>query len=143
MILDVLKKFIENECPLVSGKKIKVNYLGEKPQSYTVDTVPANPVVRKYPDGGSLRQYLFVFASREFYDAQVWSNLDVMAFYEAFSDWIDEVNRTGALPDLGDGLCARRLEVLSSGYLFKAESDDARYQIQCKLLYEKEGVFHQ
>lgn len=40
MILDVLKQFIEEECPLVSGKKIKVNYLGEKPQSYTVDTVP-------------------------------------------------------------------------------------------------------
>ena len=32
MILDVLKQFIEEECPLVSGKKIKVNYLGEKPQ---------------------------------------------------------------------------------------------------------------
>ena len=84
MILDVLKQFIEEECPLVSGKKIKVNYLGEKPQSYTVDTVPANPVVRKYPDGGSLRQYLFVFASRDFYDAQVWSNLDVMAFMRLF-----------------------------------------------------------
>ena len=54
MILDVLKQFIEEECPLVSGKKIKVNYLGEKPQSYTVDTVPANPVVRKYPVFGNI-----------------------------------------------------------------------------------------
>ena len=143
MILDVLREFIENQCPLVSGKKIKVNYLGEKPQSYAVDTVPANPVVRRYPDGGSLRQYLFVFASREFYDAQVWSNLDVMAFYEAFSDWIDEVNQSGDLPVLGSGLCALRFEVVSGGYLFQAESGDARYQIQCKLIYEKEGVFHQ
>ncbi len=143
MILDTLRKFIETECPLVSGKKIKVNYLGEKPQSYTIDAVPANPVVRKYPDGGSLKQYLFVFASREFYDAQVWSNLDVMAFYEAFSNWIDRVNQTGNLPRLSGGLTALRLEVVSGGYLFSSESGDARYQIQCKLLYEQEGVFLQ
>ena len=65
MIIDAIKTFIENNCPLVSGKKINVNYLGEKPQRYTIESVPSTPIIKKYSDGGTQRQYLWVFSSRE------------------------------------------------------------------------------
>lgn len=141
MILNKIREFIKTNCPLVSDKGIQVNFLGEMPQSYAIENVPVNPVVRKYPDGGSLRQCLFVFASREFHDAQALSNQQAADFYQAFADWVEETNRMGTLPCLGDGLCSLKLEVLKSGFLENAGATTARYEITCRLLYEKEGVF--
>ena len=136
MIIDAIKTFIENNCPLVSGKKINVNYLGEKPQRYTIESVPSTPIIKKYSDGGTQRQYLWVFSSRENYDAEARENLNIARFYEEFSSWIEEQNKNKNLPLL-DGATPLRLEVLTSGYLFRANTDTARYQIQCRLIYYK------
>lgn len=141
MILENVKDFIQQHCPLFSGKRIAVNFLGEIPQSYSLEHVPANPIVKKFPDGGSVRQFVFVLASREFYDAQVRNNLTVADFYEAFAQWIDKVNQTGTMPSLGDGCSSLRFEVLSGGTLVDSRSGSAKYQMQCRLLYEKEGEF--
>ena len=67
MIIDAVKEYIQKECPYVSGKKIKVNNLGEKPVSMSIEQVPGSPVIKKYVDGGSQRQMIFVLASREEY----------------------------------------------------------------------------
>ena len=52
-------------CPLFDNGLIRVNYLEGEPIAYTVDEVPAKPVVRQYADGSSLRQAEFVIASSE------------------------------------------------------------------------------
>ena len=133
MIIDSVKEFLSKECPLISGKKINVNYLGEN-QKYSIDTVPANPVIKKYTDGGSLRQQIFVFASQEYYDQETRENLMAAQFYEEFSDWMEGLDK---VPELGVGLKAVRFEILSSGYLYKANTDKARYQLQFRLIYER------
>lgn len=38
-------------CPLFDNGLIRVNYLEGEPIAYTVDEVPAEPVVRQYTDG--------------------------------------------------------------------------------------------
>lgn len=141
MILEKIKNFIEQNCPLLAGKRIAVNFLGEIPQSYSMEHVPENPILKKYPDGGSLRQFVFIFASREFYDSNSRNNLDVANFYEAFAQWIDQVNQKGTMPSLGNGRSSLRFEVLSGGFLADSRSGSAKYQIKCRLLYEKEGEF--
>ncbi len=123
----------------MKGKKIKVNNLGETPLSLTIDQVPANPVIKKYVDGGSQRQVLFVFASREEYDAQTWKQIEAVNFYENLQEWFEEQNHRKNLPVLDNGLHALRFEVTSSGYLFSSDKKTARYQIQGKLIYYKEG----
>lgn len=138
MIIDVVKKYIEKECPLVSGKKIKVNNLGANAMSMTIEQVPGNPLIKRYVDGGSQRQALFVLASREDYSEQDWAQIAVADFYEKLQDWFETQNEKNALPGLGNGLKALRFEVLSGAYLMSSDMTTARYQIQCRLIYYKE-----
>lgn len=133
-----IKKLIET-CPLLKDGKINVNYLGDDDLPYSIDAVPSNPVVKSYVDGSEVRQYLFIFASRELYTERIKDNADVAKFYEDFSNWIEEINNTGNIPiDLGDKYKALSIEVLTGGYLFNADETTARYQIQCRLTYYKE-----
>ena len=112
-----------------------VDYLGADPTEYCVEAVPCDPIYQRYTDGDCLRQFLFIFASREFFSADVVQNTANAAFYEAFMDCIYENDLNGVLPVL-DGHEAISIEVLTSGYVFDADGDAARYQIQLRLIYQ-------
>lgn len=137
-IIERLKEFFE-ECPLLKNGHINVNYLGAGKSDYSIESVPAEPVVRRYVDGPELRQYVFVFASREFYDGDGRQNTETARFFEDLAAWIEERNGSGALPLLGGGLKALKMEVRSGGYVLSGQSGMARYQLQCRLIYRKEG----
>lgn len=137
MIVEAVKRYFERSCPLVSGKKLNVSCLDEKVHSCVI--VPERPaaVIKKYPDGGSLRQFVFEFSTREFFDACSRDNLAVAAFYEKFAQWIEEQNESGVLPELGAGLSSVGFELMTSGYLFDAMGKTAKYSIKLRLIYEK------
>lgn len=128
------------ECELINGEKVHIDYLPEKAIQYSIDVVPCNPVIKKYVDGTVKNQYLFVFGSREYYSAEVAQNLANSGFYETLTDWIDEKSKNGELPKLKNGKEALQIEVLSSGYAMDSDTDNARYQIQCRLIYIDKGV---
>ncbi len=138
MFTEATKKYIET-CPLIKKSRINVNYLGEKPVQYSIDNVPAKPIVKKYTDGGTLRQFLFVFASREAYDENTLENMDVAKFFEEFENWIEEQDRNKVFPVTEDPkVKVTRIETTTSGYLFDSDTKTARFQIQCKITYKKE-----
>lgn len=138
MIIDAIKKHIEENCDLFSGKKLNVNCLGEKPQACVIETTPCKPVLQKYADGGTKRQITFCIATREFFDAEVQQNLKVQEFYEAFENWIDAQNESNNLPELGKGYEPVEYEILSGGYLQDATGNKARYQINLRLIFERD-----
>ncbi len=111
--------------------------MGDKPVEYTVETVPCDPVYTRYTDGGGVKNFLFLFASRELYSDDIHRNIANSGFYEEFEDWIKIQNDSGILPDLGEKRTPVSLEVLTRGYALSADSNSARYQIQLKLLYEE------
>ena len=115
-----------------------IDFLGAEPEQCSLEPVPCDPIYRKYTDGGALKQYLFVFASREYYSADVEQCAANQAFYEDFAAWVRSQNDAGNLPDLGTGKDAFLLEVLTSGYAFSEDAKTARYQIQLRLIYEEE-----
>ena len=133
-IIDSVRTYIMEFEGLQDGL-FCVDYLGADPTEYSVEAVPCDPIYKRYTDGGCLRQFLFVFASREFYSADVVQNTANAAFYAAFMDWIYENDLNGVLPVL-DGHEAISIEVLTSGYVFDADGDAARYQIQLRLIYQ-------
>lgn len=138
MFTQALKKYIE-ACPLITKSKINVNYLGEKPVKYSIDNVPAKPIVKQYTDGGTLRQYLFVFASREAYDENALENMNIAKFFEEFESWIEAQNSAKAFPEVDNPkVKITRIETVTSGYLFDSDTKTARFQIQCKITYKKE-----
>ncbi len=133
-MLKEIKDFIK-KCPCLKGKSVKANYLSSKPMTYSVEAVPCRPVIREYVDGGSLRQYLFVFASREVYDGEEIENINTAEFYEDFSAWLEECSKNRVLPEIPEGKSIR-VEVLSFGYLFESDARYARFQMQCRLIYK-------
>lgn len=135
-IIDSLKDFF-SQCPLLAGKGINVNYLGKNSGDYSIEGVPSSPVVKRYVDGEELRQYAFVFASREYYDEDELQNTETAEFYEKLCGWIEEKSAARELPVLEDALEAQRLEVTSTGFAAGTAAGSARFQLQCRLIYRK------
>lgn len=134
MIIDAIRDYFL-DCPLTQGKKINVDYLGVAAVEYTIDPVPTTPILQKYADGGAMKQFVFVFGSREFYGADTLQNIENSGFYQMFSEWLDEQNKIGNLPTLAGKKKARLIEATTQGYLMGSNDDNARYQIQCRLTY--------
>ena len=118
---------------------LRVDFMGEKPIEYTIEVLPCDPVIKRYINGDTVRQYLFAFGSREHYSQERLQNIQNSAFYERFSDWVENQNKSGNLPELPDGMEAQGIYVVSSGYLFGESKTSARYQIQLRLEYFKEA----
>lgn len=120
------------QFPELKDGCLMVDYLGDSPIEYTVEPVPCDPVYQKYTDGSCIKQFLFIFASREYYGANINQNIENLGFYERFSDWITE----GELPDLDERIPVS-MDVVTGGYAFDVDANTARYQIQLRLLYEE------
>ena len=133
MIINNIVAFLKR-CPLLEEYKIKVDYLGETAGNCTVYPLPCAPVVKRYTDGGQLKQYLFAFASREYIDATDESNVKNQIFYEEFSKWLDEKSDKGELPDIEEGT-VQSIEAVDQGYLLSDDKRTGAYQIQCRLKY--------
>lgn len=142
MIINAIKEYIE-KCPYLSefSRGININFLDDEISSYSIETIPVNPIIKRYVDGSSIRQYLFLFCSKESYGQEVLQNIQNSGFFEKLTLWIEENNKQGILPNLNDGQEAIKIEVLTTGYPFQTDVDRARYQIQLKLEYfQKEEI---
>ena len=135
-IVECIRDYVLHFPELKDGC-LMVDYLSAEPIEYTVEAVPCERIFKRYTDGGAVKQFLFIFASREFYSADVNQCIENLEFYEKFENWIYERNQEGIFPDL-DGRVPVSLDVLTGGYAFDADADSARYQIQLRLLYEED-----
>lgn len=139
-VIESVKNFILT-CPLLDElKRVNVDFLPENPGTYSIEEVPTSTVITTYIDGSTDRQFLFVFASRLHYSEEVKNNIDNSGFFEKFQAWLEECSFNDNFPELATGLTPYKIEAQSSGYLFDISGDltNARYQIQCRLLYSKE-----
>lgn len=137
-VIDALFKWFD-KCPVLnSDKPIGVDHLGENAEQYSIEVVPTSPIIKAYPDGSSKNQYLFIFASRNYYGEDNQLNMDNLKFYEQLEKWIEKQNYIDNLPQLPDGYTPQSVTVLSSGYNVDNDAQTARYQIQCRLKYIKE-----
>ena len=133
-IIECIRNYVMMFPELKDGC-LMVDYLSDTAIEYTVEAVPCERIFKRYTDGGAVKQFLFIFASREFYSADVNQCIETLEFYEKFENWIYERNQEGIFPDL-DGRVPVSLDVLTGGYAFDADAETARYQIQLRLLYE-------
>ena len=139
-IVESVKDFILT-CPLLDDlKRLNIDFLPEDPDTYSIEGIPAPEIIKTYLDGSTERQFVFVFAARLFYSEEVRNNIENSGFYEQFAEWLEEQTEAENLPQLSGGKTASKIEAMSSGYLYDIAGDltNARYQIQCRLIYDKE-----
>lgn len=97
------------QCPLLKDGVFRVDALGTDPVEYTIETGIFDPVIQRYVDGSSERQYQFQFGSREFYGMDRIQNIENSTFYEEFADWVEMKSNEGELPELPKGMHAEEL----------------------------------
>lgn len=142
-IIEAVRDYIMT-CPLLEDlARINVEFLPEDTSTYSIESVPTQTIISTYIDGSTTRQFVFVFASRLLYTEELRNNIENSGFYEAFENWLEENSENGVFPTLAEGLTPTKIEAMSSGYLFDISGDlsNARYQIQCRLIYEKEKKY--
>lgn len=136
-IIEAIREYISKlDCMKVFDNAINVNYLDSETDSFSIEEVPSQSVIKKYVDGSSIRQFQFTFCSREPYGSEVIQNIDNSTFYEDFANEIEDKNNKGILPLLED-VEVRSLEVTSSAYAVSVTEDTAMYQINLNLKYFK------
>lgn len=140
-IIESIREYLL-KCPYLNElAKVNVDFLPEDPMTYSIEQTPSEPIIKRYLDGTTDRQITFVFACRMFYSDERINNINNSGFFEKFQEWLFDNSDNDILPELEEGLIPNRIEAISSGYLYDISGDlsNARYQIQCRLLYEKEG----
>ena len=142
MIIDSIRDYLI-KCPYLEQYNdaivLNVNYLDDNADTYSIEEIPSEPIIKKYVNGDTKRQYQFTFCSREPYSAEILQNIENSGFYEKFAKWLENESLNGNLPILESGLIAQDIQAISNGYAYKVDEDKALYQIECKLIYLKLG----
>ena len=118
MIIDSLRNYMRNlKCldTFNNAIRVNVNYLEPNTDTYSIEEVPVNPIIKRYVNGDSIRQYAFIFTSREPYGVDVLTNIDNSGFYEKLAVEIESNNNNEILPILDENLEALTIEVTSTG----------------------------
>lgn len=117
------------------NSNINVDFLSNEPIQYVIEPIPVEPIIKTYKDGGSLRQFVFQFGSREYFGADVIQNMKNTEFYEDFSALIEDNNKKGVLPKI-KGI--QSIECLNNGTINEDNTDNAKYVIQMRITYYKD-----
>ncbi len=134
-----VKEFIEG-CPFLKEFEqmfpvVNTDMLGEDTTSYSIESTPADPIIKRYSNGDTVRQYVFSLCSREIYGES--ENEETAEFYEKFADWLEECTRSATLPALSGKLKSKSIRATTGGYLYDNEGTKCQYRIQCQFLYFK------
>ena len=136
-VIECLRKCFKQYKGL-SGR-LDVDFLDDDADTYSIDTVPCEEVLKGYHDGSAKKQFQFVVASRRLYDQNIAQNLDNLQFFEDLTAWVEAKANAHELPEMDEGRTAQKIVVTSTAYPFIVSEDGkARYQIQMRLEYYKQ-----
>ena len=135
-IIEHLSEYFER-CPPIAEGVLRADYLGSAENDFTLESVPCDPIIKRYVDGSTVRQYLFIIGTRQAYGEDTLQNIANSGLCEEIFAWIEGMNAAHELPTLPEGMTAQKIEGISNAYLLdeNAQSFAARYQIQCRLTY--------
>ena len=135
-LIDSVRSFILT-CPLLSDGRVNVDYIGTD-MGYSVDPLPCDPIIQRYMDGGAKKQFQFAFTSQEEYDQDARINIENSGFFQSFEEWLEQQSFNDNLPELGEKKNPISIETLNSGYLYDMNAENAKYRIECRLIYTQE-----
>lgn len=130
--MELIKEFIET-CPYLKNGQVNVDYIKDKPQSYSIDETPVDPVLQNFLDGGRRLQIQFDFSIQA--NFSVLENIKNSKFCDDLTDWIYEQNKKENLPKI-DG--AVWIKCLGRGTILQTTDSTAIYVIPIQVVYEED-----
>lgn len=134
MVEKIREYFLKHVTLAKEFNNILADFLEDEATTYTIEPVPVEPTLTPYTDGSALRQFVFQFGSREYYDNSDKQNIENLDFYERFQEEIESNNRKKILPDI-EGI--QEIECLSNGTIQDVQNGTAKYVIQMRITYLK------
>ena len=131
--MELIGKFIET-CPLLNKGKVNLDYIKEKPQSYSIDEIPVEPVLNEFRDGGRRLQIQFDFSIQS--NFSILENIKNSKFCDDFMKWIYEQDNKGNLPKI-DGI--DWIKCLGRGTIERTTETTAIYVIPMQVAYIEEA----
>ena len=133
-VMQCIREWLKKYPGLVG--RLDVDFLDEEADTYSLDTIPGEEIVKRYKDGSALKQFQFAISSRRFYEQNIAQNLSNLEFFEDLTEWIEQKARARELPVMDKNRTAQKIVVTSTAYPFiVAEDGTARYQLQARLEY--------
>ncbi len=129
--IELIKEFIET-CPYLKNGKVNVDYIKDKPQSYSIDETPATTILTPFADGGARNQILFDFSIQSSFSAL--ENIKNSKFCDDFTKWIKEQDKIGNLPKI-DGICW--IKCTGRGTILQTTDSTAIYVIPMQVVYDE------
>ena len=130
--IELIKEFIET-CPYLKNGKVNVDYIKDKPQSYSIDETPIDPVLQNFADGGRRIQIQFDFSIQA--NFSVLENIKNSKFCDDFTTWIKEQDKIGNLPKI-DGICW--IKCIGRGTILQTTETTAIYVIPMQVVYDED-----
>lgn len=133
-VIESVQKWLKTYSGLKG--RLDVDFLSEDADTYSVDTIPCEEVLKRYKDGGTMKQFQFAVSSRRFYEQNIKQNISNLQFFEDLTAWVEKKSRARELPAMDNGRQPLKIVVTSTAYPFIVSEDGkARYQIQLRLEY--------
>lgn len=136
-MIEEIRKYLINNNIIDEQYRINVDFLGDNPTEFAIIPIKVNPIIKKYINGYSKRQFQFQLISCNYYGADVLQNMANSKFYENLYTLIEKNNSKRIFPNI-DGI--ESIECLDNGAILDATTNTARYSIQMKITYLKQGV---
>lgn len=134
IVIECVREWLR-QYPGLKGR-LDVDFLGDKVEQYSVDTIPCEEVIKRYRDGSKLKQFQFAVSSRNEYEQNIKQNVSNLKFFEDLTAWVEAKASAHELPAMDGNRIAQKLVVTSTGYPFNVGEDGkARYQIQMRFEY--------
>ena len=130
--IELIKEFIET-CPLLKNGKVNVDYIKDKPQSYSIDETPATTILTQFADGGRRNQILFDFSVQA--NFSILENIKNSKFCDDFTEWIELQDIKGNLPKI-DGI--DWIKCTGRGTILQTTETTAIYVIPMQVAYIQE-----
>lgn len=137
MIIEDIKRHLEKNCPLLSGRKLNINCLGEKSGSLIVKTIPCEEVIREYADGASLKQYVFEICLRTSLDTDVIQNTETAVFMEKLKNWFCSKDALHNMDFFAEKAFPVEFDVLKTHGVSHLDRSGAQHTLRARLIYEQ------
>lgn len=130
-------------CPTISNvERFNVDFMGQNPTEYAIYSTPSAINYKRdilgnvYPS--SVQELNYIFASIFAYSRDILQNLQNLGFFADIIEWIYAQNAAKNFPEIEEGTVLSIMPTLSP-YVFDADSDSGRYQIQLKISYRRKS----
>ena len=136
-MIQAIKTFIAAYTGIESDKPIYVDKERNDALYYSIDPLPGAKTVKKFVDGGEIREYPFAFIIEDILEDEA-SRIALNQWSENFSEWLESQTKAHVLPILESGKKAQKIEATNWGYLYETdnEGEKGKYYISCRLEYQ-------